>query len=612
MAASPRLDFLSTEFNIIDELDDNTGNYRTFDSLDGVVTADMRHHEERKRMKPLPHGNDGEPVKERAEECCTIESGCQDPAPPLTIVSHGRTLVISSDIERALDCGALLNEQGLNCALCIPTCRKSDVSSSRTGSLVIVETDTVSVSGSFGGFTAMAAANGNQTNLSTLFGDKGGFFDLVLDLQAAPSYTGKLPPVGYYAPGESISGIDQALAELPTMRGRFTKPQFTVLRKNRCLHGRSRIHDCRRCLETCPVSAIHTVDQKIVIDPYLCQGCGGCALVCPADAIEMQAPPQENLLSCLVGLLSATADFETPPSDLVLYDANINSTTLRNLADTTADNRIFFAVEEIARIGLEVLLTTLAYGAGRVTLICDPERPAAIKQALQQEAELGKTILRELHIATDHIRFIVNPTAWSDQENDALGDKAKPTRPVTTVITPAVFSFAHDKRTLTRLAAQHLYASSETRQPAVPLPANVSFGAVAIDAATCSLCMACVGCCPSKALAANGDLPRISLTESRCHQCGLCEHACPENAIRLVPRLLCDTEAADTPVVLREVEPFNCVECGEPFASQAMINRLQEKLRDHWMYSSDRQARRLKMCRTCRTRDALTAGDYGS
>jgi hypothetical protein len=46
-----------------------------------------------------------------------------------------------------------------------------------------------------------------------------------------------------------------------------------------------------------------------------------------------------------------------------------------------------------------------------------------------------------------------------------------------------------------------------------------------------------------------------------------------------------------------------------PFASQAMINRIQGKLMGHWMYTDERQLRRLQMCRTCRTRDALLSQD---
>jgi hypothetical protein len=43
------IDFHSAEFNRIDDLNDCSGNYRIFQPLDGVVTADMRHQMERLR-----------------------------------------------------------------------------------------------------------------------------------------------------------------------------------------------------------------------------------------------------------------------------------------------------------------------------------------------------------------------------------------------------------------------------------------------------------------------------------------------------------------------------------------------------------------------------------
>ena len=66
------------------------------------------------------------------------------------------------------------------------------------------------------------------------------------------------------------------------------------------------------------------------------------------------------------------------------------------------------------------------------------------------------------------------------------------------------------------------------------------------------------------------------------------------------------------PMVLHEVEPFRCVECGVPFATRAMIDRMKDKLTGHWMYADERQLRRLQMCGTCRTRDALSSQDMKS
>lgn len=46
---------------------------------------------------------------------------------------------------------------------------------------------------------------------------------------------------------------------------------------------------CKKCLHTCIFGAISWDDEKNkpIFDKYLCEGCGACELVCPADAIEL-------------------------------------------------------------------------------------------------------------------------------------------------------------------------------------------------------------------------------------------------------------------------------------------------------------------------------------
>jgi ferredoxin len=609
-AAFPQLDFLSTEFNNIDELDDNRGNYRSFQSLAGIVTSDMRHHQKRKQLKlsggsitEITEAEETEEIENRSEEAVNVKTPL-----PLTIVSRGRLLVIDTNLERAIQYAGFLGDNGMTCTLCVPNWGSSDFPVSRIGSLVLVEVDSVSISGGFGGFTpVVTGADGRQENLSALIGHLSGMtghdsgvFDLVLDLQPAASFSGKQLPVGYYAPGEDKIRIEAALLELQEMRGRFKKQQLTVLLEDRCLHGRSRSHDCFRCLQICPVTAIKPENRKIAIDQYLCQGCGACALVCPSDAIQLLNPAQEELLAELAGALSESAAMETTLPDVFLYDGDIDENLLKSRVGITAARMMYVEVEDIGRIGLEVMLVALAYGAGSVTLVCDRQRPVEIREALEQQVRLGAEILRGLRMPPDCIRFVI----WSrvPEQRISAGSSRSP-------LPLATFTFDHDKRTLLRLAAQYFHEAYGISPAAIVLPAGAPFGVVEIDE-SCSLCMACAGGCPSGALVSGGDMPRLSLVESRCHQCGLCAAVCPENSIQLRPRLLCNTEAASTPVVLREVEPFKCIACGEPFATTAMISRMQEKLSGHWMYNSSRQVRRLQMCRACRTRDALVAGDY--
>ena len=61
-----------------------------------------------------------------------------------------------------------------------------------------------------------------------------------------------------------------------------------------------------------------------------------------------------------------------------------------------------------------------------------------------------------------------------------------------------------------------------------------------------------------------------------------------------------DSEERRRVRVLNEEAPFCCVECGKPFATQAMMRRLGEKLKGHWMFQDDRARRRLMMCEDCR------------
>jgi ferredoxin len=617
--SSIQLDFFSAEFNNIDELDDNRGNYKSFQSLEGVVTSDMKHHQKRKEEKVQDNSIIEMPEVEE-DTCCHEEPLKVRVAQPLTIISRGNLLIIDANMERAIDCAELLCKNGLTCTLCMPNCGSKALSVSRVGSLPLVEVDSVFTSGSFGGFSAtVAGTDGTLANISTLIGQsscgtglESGFYDLVLDLQSIPSFTGKLLPVGYYASGEDKTRLDAALLELPEMRGRFTKPQLTELLKDRCLHGRSRSIECLQCINICPVDAIKSENGQIIIDQYLCQGCCACALVCPADAVQLLNPPRKSLLDDLSRLLSEPAapnnGCEGVLPDIFLYDQNIDGSLLKSRGGT-AENIIYVEIEDIGRVGLEVMLVALAYGAGSVTLVCDMRSPIDVREALKQQIEQGREILQGLNMPVDCINLVL----WSQTpRQNALADNSSkqyaynfPTAISRRSIAQADFAFEHDKRTLVRLAASHLFGAYGTAPPIISLQKGVPFGAVIIDE-SCSLCMACAGICPSGALVAGGDEPSLCLVESRCHQCGFCVEVCPEDALRLLPRLLCNIEAADTKVLLRKVESFNCIVCGEPFASEAMISRMQEKLHGHWMYQSNRQVKRLEMCRTCRARDALT------
>jgi ferredoxin len=607
-AAGIPIDFHSAEFNCVDDLTDCSGIACSFEPLGDVITADMRHQMERRRERKdadASANREAAPPTVDERQCAgkdavgaagpqEMPENMQKAMPSLTIVSDGRSLIIDTDARRAGECSTRLGAQGLECTVVLTKAGSEDDFAPGRAFWRPLRADTLSVSGAFGAFTAELTVEGDRRPLTGGLDNKAVTFDLVLDLQSRPSYAGELLPMGYYAPGRDPSGLDRALAEMPEMRGRFIKPQFTGFLDARCIHGLSRNRDCRRCLEICPFGAIQSVDRKIIVNPYLCQGCGACALACPTDAIRLLEPSREKLLETMgQAIQEGRADGDRPPA-VVISESETD--------DVETYGHIPFRVEQIGHVGLELLLAAVAFGAGRIAVVCRPQNPARIRKAVEGQVQMAAAILKGLGMPGDVIRL-------SDKVNGGAEDAT--TAPCRPVLAPARYalSSAPDRRTGIRLAVQSLYDRSGTGEPRLPMPEGSPFGNLAVDPAACTLCMACAVACPAGALSAGRDTPRLAFIESRCHQCGLCMDACPEHAMRLVPRILCDAATVNAPAVLREAEPFRCVVCGLPFATQAMIDRMQNKLAGHWMYAGERQQRRLQMCRICRTRDALTSQD---
>ncbi|MFW6333565.1 MAG: 4Fe-4S binding protein, partial [Thermodesulfobacteriota bacterium] len=160
------------------------------------------------------------------------------------------------------------------------------------------------------------------------------------------------------------------------------------------------------------------------------------------------------------------------------------------------------------------------------------------------------------------------------------------------------------KRDLARWAVQHLAARNGVGEGVISLPAGVPFGEVTLENENCTLCMACASLCPAEALfPAGNSAPGLLFRESSCIQCGLCAAGCPENALSLNPEFHLRAIQSQTPVYLKQEEPFACIRCGRPFAPPAMIAAILSRLSGHWMFGTETERRRLQMCRTCRIKD---------
>ncbi|MEM8665001.1 MAG: 4Fe-4S binding protein, partial [Pseudomonadota bacterium] len=208
-----------------------------------------------------------------------------------------------------------------------------------------------------------------------------------------------------------------------------------------------------------------------------------------------------------------------------------------------------------------------------------PDREAAIAAAILGESMHGGRI-RLLDVA--------DPEAFEDAVRSSASEIA-PAEPILPL---------GDRPQETRLAAKAL---TDVAEP-IPLPEGAPYGAIAIDEAACTLCLACVSLCPPAALGDNPDKPMVRFQETACVQCGLCETACPENAITLEPRLNLENAAMDW-VVLNEEEPFACISCGKEFGVKSTIEKIVATLEDkHWMFKGSDNTKLIQMCDDCRVR----------
>lgn len=169
---------------------------------------------------------------------------------------------------------------------------------------------------------------------------------------------------------------------------------------------------------------------------------------------------------------------------------------------------------------------------------------------------------------------------------------------------PATFAATNDKRTTVSLALDHLALHAPVPQRRIPLPAGSPFGAIAVNADRCTMCLACVGSCPEGAIQDNPERPQLRFIETKCVQCGICAKTCPENAIGLVPQLDLTPEARQ-PRVLNEAAIVACTRCGKPLGTEKMIGAMLARLAGHSMFAAPGALDRLKMCSDCRVVDLI-------
>jgi ferredoxin len=393
------------------------------------------------------------------------------------------------------------------------------------------------------------------------------------------------------------AAVMRAVLKARDLVGTFEKPRYIAFTEDLCAHSRSRIVGCTRCLELCPAGAISPAGNHVAIDPQLCAGCGQCAAVCPTGAAAYALPPSEALMRKLRALLAAYRDAGGEHAIVMLHDETHGAPLIDALArfgDGLPANVLPLAVNEVTQVGLETVAAAFAYGAAAVRFLLR-ERPRHDVAGLTRTIALADPILQGLGFGAGRVGTI------ETDDPDALGSTLRAIAPMPPAPRPATFVASGASRSVLRTALRELHGAAPSPVDVVALPERAPFGAVEVDVAGCTLCLACVSACPTGALSDDPERPMLRFAEDACVQCGLCKATCPEKVITLRPQI--DFRAATAAArVLKEEEPFCCTRCGKPFGVKSTIERVAAKLEGkHWMYK-DRPARLdvITMCDDCR------------
>ncbi|MCC7216920.1 MAG: 4Fe-4S binding protein [Burkholderiales bacterium] len=429
---------------------------------------------------------------------------------------------------------------------------------------------------------------------------RGERFDLVLDLHRTPWFRQHQPPQGYFGPGADPLAQAQAVAELAGMTGEFEKPRFFRYKASLCAHGRSKITGCTQCIDVCSTAAIRADGDHVFVEPHLCAGCGACTTVCPSGALAFAYPSVPDLAARLKALL-ATYGRAGGRDACLVFHAEDGRAALAHLARRGRGlpaRALPVEVHHIASVGLDVWLAALAWGAAQVAVVATGREAPQYREALAFQMKVADTIANALGYQGEHFRIVdadALDTLWT--WTPALGPRVH-----------ATFAATADKRTTAALALEHLAAHAPVPQAVIGLPQGAPYGTIAIDAAKCTMCMACVGACPEAAIQDNVERPQVRFIEANCVQCGICAATCPEQAIALTPRLNLAPEAK-APRVLNEAAVFACIRCGKPLGTQKMVEAMTAKLAGHSMFAAPGALDRLRMCADCRVVDLIRNED---
>ena len=525
----------------------------------------------------------------------------------VTMVSKGNAIIIGED-DQTLDAA---NKIGSLLDVTVILDHASGLLAPRIMNFPVFQGKVTEISGHLGEFKVKVdqsspASPSSRSGLAFSSVIETGYIDcdLILDLTSgSPILSAPEKRDGYFHPDpRNPAAVSDAILSLVNMVGEFEKPRYVDYDPDICAHAKNEIPGCTNCIDACPVGAITPDGDKVSYDPYVCAGCGNCASTCPTGAAKYAMPAGDALYERLRILLTTYQKAGGSHAAIIIHDTNWGEDMLASMSRYGGGlpaHVIPFAVNQVTSTGIDFLLTAAAYGAEYIYILVGPEKANETN---------------EVHNAITLANFILDKTGYGDGristiddlDPDTVSKRLYDSQPRSGMPNADFISMGR-KRSIMNQALHSLHINSKNQVDVITLPEGAPFGSIEVDTEGCTLCLACVGACPTGAMKDNPETPQLSFNEQSCVQCGLCKKTCPEKVISLKPQISF-LETARSYQVVKEEEPFECVRCGKPFGTKSTIEKMTTKLKGHPMFSEEKALNRLRMCEDCRV-IALTEND---
>ena len=427
--------------------------------------------------------------------------------------------------------------------------------------------------------------------------------DVVVDLRGGTALFHETRQGYLRADPADAAGVARVVRQAAGLVGEFDQPRFVAFEPGLCAHGRNRKTGCTRCLDLCPTGAITPGKDSVILSAEICAGCGACAAVCPTGAAQYALPPAEAMARRVRAMLLAYAEAGGRDGVVLFHDAEHGLPLLEALGrhgDGLPAHVLPVKVNATSALDLGLIMAPLAWGAASVRVL-SPARRGHGAEGLLRNIDYAGEICAGLGL--DGVRV----AAMEMDDPFALGEALYGATALRGVASASQFLAIGAPREVLRTALGELHRVLASTVAVVPLGPLAPVGAAVVDAAGCTLCLACTSACPVGAFTANPATPELRFQEDACVQCGLCVATCPEKVITLAPRINFGPDAK-TPVVVKAEAPAVCTRCAKAFGTASSIARVKQRLAGHWMFADPARMAVLELCEECRM---VSAGEGG-